>query len=192
MIKRTRFSIGASIGLIALIAALALLTPRISHAQNKTMGPAPPALLINSSSERVLETGRVNTSERGVRLGTPVQINGNVTIPFGGSFASKAVYSVPTDKRLVIEHVSLTSIAFVVASNNIKVDLGSKFEGATFVYPLDMRLQSPVNGRFFVANHPQLAFADPGTDVTLTVTLDEPHGGGFGFHCLTRYAHWLS
>jgi hypothetical protein len=49
-----------------------------------------------------------------------------------------------------------------------------------------MRLQAPVNGRFFVANHPQLAFADPGTDVTLTVTLDEPHGGGSGFFTVLR------
>ena len=123
-----------------------------------------------------------NVRDMGVPVRMPVQIKVNVFINFGETFAEAEVYTVPAGNRLVIEHVALES-ENVNTGNAVKGTLTSRFAGQIFSHPLEVRPQAAkgLGGPLFVANHPLLAFADPGQVVRITAVMNEPKEPQNGF-----------
>jgi len=123
-----------------------------------------------------------NVRDVGVPLRTPVQIKVSVFINFGEIIGEANVYTVPAGKRLVIEHVALESET-VNTGNAVRGTLSSRFGGQNFIHPFEVRPQAAkgLGGPLFVANHPLLAFADPGQAVRVTAEMNEPEGPSNGF-----------
>jgi hypothetical protein len=106
---------------------------------------------------------------------TPIQFSASCFIIFGETDSECTLYTVPEGMRLVIEHVAVVSDN-LVTGNAIRGTVLSQHEGSTLRHHLDLRAQAPVLGTLFVANHPILAFAGPGTSVRLSATVDQPQG----------------
>jgi len=120
-------------------------------------------------------------------LRTRVQIQVNVLIDFGETFHEAEVYTVPAGRRLVIEHVAFQGENIEIG-NAVQGTLISSFGGEIFVHPFDIRRQDSDGavGPLFVANHPLLAFTDPGQVVRVSAEIDEPQGSGSGFFSALR------
>jgi hypothetical protein len=139
--------------------------------------------VVNTPSVNVVNTASSPALVRdvGALVRTPVQIKVNVFISFGETNALEDVYTVPEGKRLVIEHVALKCDTLDVG-NAVRGSVSTRFGGENFSHEFDVNSQPSVNGPLFVANHPMLAFADPGTRVQMLVEVDQAVGsdsGGF-------------
>lgn len=110
---------------------------------------------------------------------TPVQINVNVFISFGETSRISDIYTVPEGKRLVIQHVALKCDTLGVG-NAVRGSVLTQFANDDFSHEFAVNAQPSVDGPLFVANHPMLAFADPGTRVQMHLTIDQAMGSGSG------------
>ena len=169
-------SVIACLGLLALIGAIALLTPRTGQSQTDTVGPPKPVLVINSPSEPVPVTGMVTVGNLGANP-LPVRDVDNGRQPFhetGNNFLSGdsghaiTFFTVPAGKRLIIETVSARAeLAPLDAPNRVELitQLGNK---PVFHRILVSKQGVDLNGQnVFVGTHFIRAYADPGTDVQL-------------------------
>lgn len=161
-------SLVALISVLALIGLVALVTPHSTQGQGN-----PHTLDVNVTNPI---DSPVPVREVGGPVSIPVQISVNVLMTGGDTSADEDVYTVPLGKRLVIEHVSL---------NSENLDPGNAVSARVFTqmlgqnpsaHPLDVRVQVPVDGPLFVANHPLLAYADSGLTVKVIVRVDQPQG----------------
>jgi hypothetical protein len=179
MMKKLKNSLIALAGLIAIVGLLALVTPISGRGQGNDAPPARDVNVVNTPSLNVVNTATSPALVRdvGVPLRTPVQIEVNVFIPFGVTSDFKDIYVVPEGKRLVIEHVALRCNALGVG-NAVRGSVITLFEHDDFIHEFAVNAQPSVDGPLFVANHPMLAFADPGTTVRMDVSVDEPIGSG--------------
>ena len=129
------------------------------------------------------ETMPANVRDVGTPRRTPVQIKVNVFIAFGDIVGEADVYTVPTGRRLIIEHVAVES-ENINTGNAVRGTLSSRFGGQIFIHPLDVHAQAAdgLGGPLFVANHPLLAYADPGQVVNVRAEVNEPEGVPSGFY----------
>jgi len=169
-------SIIACVGLLALIGAIALLTPRTGQSQTETVGPPKPVLVLNSPTEPVPVTGSINVGNLGANP-LPVRDVDNGRQPFhetkslflsGSTGQAITIFTVPAGKRFIVETVSArTELAPLDAVNRVELitELGNKpvFHGI-----LVSKQGLDLNGQnVFVGTHSIRAYADPGTDVQL-------------------------
>jgi hypothetical protein len=157
-------------GLIGLVSLIALITPLSGRGQSGNQHPLSVSV-VNTAADPAL------VRDVGVPLRTPVQIKVNTGIPFGALIGDQNVFTVPAGKRLVIEHVALDAHN-LNPGNAARGSVVTNFEGQSFTHHFDVRAQAPVQGPLFIVNHSLLAFADPGTVVTLMAVIDQAQGEG--------------
>lgn len=109
----------------------------------------------------------------------PVAFSLNVGMSWGTSYGC-AGYTVPSNKRLEIDHVSASS-GVLYQGNTIQASYGVHLGSDIDSYYLDLRDQgfNPASP-LYIADQSQLAFADPGTQVQLCATLKSAQGSGSG------------
>jgi hypothetical protein len=144
--------------------------PVPARAQNPNQAPVK-VTVVNT------EAAPVPVRDVNARVSTPVQIDVDVFLTTGDTATLEDVYVVPDGMRLVIEHVSLKS-GILFAGNTIEADVITRVGGLTFLHPLDFRPQTAIAGPHFVANHPALAYAEAGTQVTVAVQVKDPQALG--------------
>ena len=122
--SRLKNSFIASIGLLALIGVIALLTPRTGQSQTDTVGPPKPVLVINSPSEPVPVTGTVNVGSLGAQpairprrgqsrtAAVPIRQPLVLDLPSGGNSGTllRHFLSFPPESGLVLEHASVHAV----------------------------------------------------------------------------------
>ena len=173
--SRLKNSFIASIGLLALIGVLALLTPRTGQSQTDTVGPSKPVLVINSPSEPVPVTGMVNVGNLG-NSPLPVRDVDNGQQPFHentgillfslNSGTTTTIFTVPEGKRFILETVSAHVELDPVDTPHRVVVLTQLGNKPVFHEILVSRQGLDLNGQsVFVGTHYMRAYADPGTEV---------------------------
>lgn len=181
--KNLKNSLIVFAGLMAIVGFIALVTPISGRGQANDAPPTRDVNVVNTPSVNVVNTASSPALVRdvGATVRTPVQIQINQFISFGETTSLRDVYTVPEGKRLVIEHVALKSDTLSVG-NAVRGGLLIRFGGESFSHEFAVNPQPSVNGPLFVANHPMLVFADPGTRVQMEVEIDQAVGsdnGGF-------------
>lgn len=182
--KNLKNSVIVLAGLMAIVGCIALATPISGKGQANDAPPARDVNVVNTPSVNVVNPASSPALVRdiGAPVRTPVQIKVNLFISFGETTRLSDVYTVPEGKRLVIEHVALKCDTLDVG-NGVRGSLLTQFGNDAFSHEFAVNAQPSVEGPLFVANHPMLAFADPGTRVQMDVTIDQTigSGGGGGF-----------
>jgi len=109
----------------------------------------------------------------------PVAFSINVGMSWGTQYGC-AAYTVPSNKRLEIDHVSASS-GVLYQGNTIQASYAAHLGSDVDSYFLDLHDQgfNPAQP-LYVADQSQLAFADPGTQVQLCATLKTVQGSGSG------------
>ena len=169
-------SLVAVAGLAALVGLIALVMPASTQGQG-------------GGNQQPLNVNVVNTESApafvrdvGVPLRTPVQIKVNTFIDYGAYIGVEEIYTVPAGKRLVIEHVALTS-ENLAAGNAVRATVVTHFGGEIFDHTLDVRAQAAVafgGGQLSLVNQQMLAFADAGTVVEVRAKVNAAQGSGIG------------
>jgi hypothetical protein len=110
----------------------------------------------------------------------PVTFSLNVGMSFGTQRAACSNYTVPSGARLEIDHVSASSVV-LIQGNTIQASYVTRSGANINQFYLDFHDQAfdPAQP-LFIADHPQLAFADPGTTVQLCAVLKTTQGSGTG------------
>jgi hypothetical protein len=110
----------------------------------------------------------------------PVTFILRVGMSFGLQKAACSDYTVPSGARLEIDHVTANSIV-LFPGNTIQAFYSTRTDSNINEFYLDFHDQAfDPTAPLFVADHPQLAFADPGTTVSLCATLRTGQGSGNG------------
>ena len=179
--KNLKNSVIVLAGLMAIVGFIALVTPISGRGQANDAPPTRDVNVVNTPSVNVVNTASSPALVRdvGAPLRTPVQIQINLFISFGETSRLSDVYTVPEDKRLVIEHVALKCDTLGVG-NAVRGGLLTQFANDAFSHEFAVNAQPSVDGPLFVANHPMLVFADPGTRVQMEVGIDQAIGSGSG------------
>lgn len=176
--KKLKNSLTVFAGLMVMTGLIALSGP-ISGRGQANEAPARDVNVVNTPSVNVVNTASSPALVRdvGAPVRTPVQIGVNVFISFGETSRLSDIYTVPEGKRLVIEHVALKCDTLAVG-NAVRGSVSTRFANDDFSHEFAINMQPSVDGPLFVANHPMLAFADPGTRVQLSVSIDQAIGSG--------------
>ena len=179
--KKLKNSLTVFAGLMAMVGFIALTTPISGRGQANDAAPARNVNVVNTPSVNVVNTASSPALVRdvGAPVRTPVQISVNVFISFGETSKLSDIYTVPEGKRLVIEHVALKCDTLAVG-NAVRGSVLTQFANDDFSHEFAINIQPSVEGPLFVANHPMLAFADPGTRVQIDVSIDQAMGSGSG------------
>ncbi len=119
----------------------------------------------------------------------PVTFNLSVGMSFGTQRAGCADYTVPAGTRLEIDHISAASVV-LNQGNTIQATYSTHTGGAINEFHLDFHDQAfDPTQPLFVADHAQLAFADPGSVVELCAILKNTQGSGSGGFTALRAAY---
>lgn len=179
--KKLKNSLIVFAGLMTMVGFIALTTPISGRGQANNAPPTRDVNVVNTPSVNVVNTASSPALVRdvGAPVRTPVQIGVNVFISFGETSRLSDIYTVPEGKRLVIEHVALKCDTLDVG-NAVRGSVLTQFASDDFSHEFALNAQPPVDGPLFVANHPMLAFADPGTRVQMDVSIDQAMGSGSG------------
>lgn len=174
-------------GIVRCAAAAALLIPALSaapQAEAQLLGGnlAPNVNVVNAPNVNIINQASAPVPVRDVAAAArqPVAFTLNVGMSFGTQRASCSNYTVPAGARLEIDHVSAASVV-LLQGNTIQATYLTHTGASINQFYLDFHDQAYDPAQpLFVADHPQLAFADPGSTVQLCAILKSVQGSGSG------------
>lgn len=171
-------------GLAAGAALLAAVLGAAPEASAQLLGGnlAPNVNVVNTPGVSVVNPASAPVPVRDVAVEArqPVTFSLNVGMAFGTQRAACTNYTVPAATRLEIDHVSASS-AVLLQGNTIQASYVTRNGTSLNQFYLDFHDQAfDPTQPLFIADHPQLAFADPGTTVELCAVLKTGQGSGNG------------
>ncbi len=143
---------------------------------------APNVNVVNTPSVSVVNPASAPVPVRDVAAAArqPVTFSLNIGMAFGTQRAACSNYTVPATARLEIDHVSASSVV-LLQGNTIQASYVTRSGANLNQFYLDFHDQAfDPTQPLFIADHPQLAFADPGSTVDLCAVLKTGQGSGNG------------